>query len=164
MLKDNPSGARMVLREQRTRDFVEEVLIAYPQTKGDDRQLRQRVDWLIANRRGLRIGWTKFQVLRSLPSPDTICRRRRDLQKEQRDRVRIIIAAKHPEYCKDELDNALNEALNGDLKDFGEEHNIQPTERTRNKRARKEEAERHAFGKGLTLNDWTNGEDFEGYR
>jgi hypothetical protein len=153
---DHPSGALMIEHYDHAADknMVDNLLRTRPSTKGDDRILLALM-W-----RELGITFKgSFEKLRTMPSPDSVIRRRRELQSEQRERVRCAIFARHPEYIKEDLDRALIIALDGDLLEWGETRNIQPTERTRAKRGRREEAMRNNYSNGATLNDWENGDD-----
>jgi hypothetical protein len=155
---DNPSGALMIEHYDNAADknMVDSLLKSRPSTKGDDRILLA----LMWRKLGITFKGS-FKKLRTMPSPESIMRRRRELQAEQRERVRDAIFARHPEYVKDDLDRALAQALDGDLSEYGEPCNIQPTARTRAKRGRREEAMHNNYGGGATLSDFLNGDDAE---
>ena len=76
---DNPSGALMVSRKVRIKDKVKAILEDYPSTRGDDRLLQYR---FLEKYSPVKLAFHEFEELRRLFSPETLPRRRRELQKE----------------------------------------------------------------------------------
>ena len=87
----HPTGAKMVARTERVKDRVEKILKEWPSTRGDDRLLQWRY---LRAYTGVRLSFSQFESLRIMPSPETITRRRREIQAENEElkpttRVRI---------------------------------------------------------------------------
>lgn len=151
-MRDNPSGAKMLERTIKVKSQVKDILETYPATKGSDMLVIYR--WLRRYYPHIQIKPTEFKELFLIPSFETVRRRRQELQHEQRERIRTMLFQRHPEYNALRLSEELDRTLNGALDEFGEV-NIQPTNRTRRKRARRETAFRDNFGRGeVTLADF----------
>lgn len=123
---DDPSGAQMVARTEKVKDRVAHLLKTYPQTKGDDLQLIWKYYQKYTD---VRISFQNFKSLLMCPSPETIRRRRQELQQPERQAV-----------ANGEISLADCQYL--------------PRERTERKRHNYKEALKHYYGKGLTLNDF----------
>jgi hypothetical protein len=150
--KPIPTGAEMLETLSTAKEQVKEILETYPQAKGDDNLLLWKFYGRYSN---IRISFKMFEQLRMAMRAETITRARRMLQMEQRDRVESIIRQQNPAFTDEDIKIALNEALKGSLVEYGEEKNIQPTERVRRKRNKREAAYKNALGEGTTLNDYT---------
>jgi hypothetical protein len=81
MIEDeaHPSGATMIKRACRIKDKVKDILERYPQTKGDDLQLTWRYYMEYTE---VRLSFQTFKALLLCPAPETLSRRRRELQHE----------------------------------------------------------------------------------
>lgn len=73
----NPTGEQMLERGLKVKDRVAWILKRYPQTKGDDLQLVWRYYKAYTN---IRIKFVDFKELLMSPAPETIRRRRQELQ------------------------------------------------------------------------------------
>ena len=127
----------MLERTKRMKDYVREILISTPRTRGDDLQL-----WLavlkhhywrlvkVQTRGGsLSIMFSHFQHSFLVPMPESIRRRRQEIQAAEK--------------AKKEAGQPYDPKL-------------LPTERVERKRERNELAHEHYFSKGLTLMDYEN--------
>jgi hypothetical protein len=123
---DNPTGAMMVQRTEKVKDRVAYILTQYPQTRGDDLQLVWRYYQLYTN---VRIKFSDFKALLMCPAPETISRRRRELQESERKAVE-----------------------NGEI--LLSDTNYLPREKTIKKREDYRMATSHYYGKGMTLGDY----------
>lgn len=81
---DDPTGAEMVERTEKVKDRVKHIITEYPQTKGDDLQLVWRYYQVYTN---VRIKFSVFKDLLMCPSPETIRRRRQEIQAIERNSV-----------------------------------------------------------------------------
>ena len=77
MNNPTPSGSQMLARSEKVKDRVAWLLKRYPQTKGDDLQLVWRYYKAYTN---IRIKFVDFKELLMSPAPETIRRRRQELQ------------------------------------------------------------------------------------
>ena len=123
---ENPTGALMVNRAEKVKDRVAYILTQYPQTRGDDLQLVWRYYQLYTN---VRIKFSDFKALLMCPAPETISRRRRELQEPERAAVE-----------KGEIELSETRYL--------------PREKTEKKREDYRTATSHYYGKGMTLGDY----------
>ena len=80
-MNDNPTGEQMLERGLKVKDRVAWLLKRYPQTKGDDLQLVWRYYQHYTN---IRIKFSDFKELLMSPAPETIRRRRQELQQPER--------------------------------------------------------------------------------
>lgn len=126
-----PSGATMVLRTEKVKDRVKHILTMFPQTKGDDLQLMWRYYQLYTP---IRIKFSTFKELLMCPSPETIRRRRQEIQAPERKAVE-----------------------NGEIK--LEDTNYLPRGKTIVKRQDYRQAMKNYYGKGLTLADYIGGSE-----
>lgn len=78
----HPSGELMFTRTISCRNLVKQVMISYPSTRGDDRLLTYRVWRACGLRLTTRQYGVLFELLRRSWSPETITRRRREIQAE----------------------------------------------------------------------------------
>lgn len=137
MNNPNPSGATMIERNETHHEMVLERLRAVPRTRGDDLQL-----WLAVLRKyywryvkvqtrdgSLSIMFSHFSHSFYIPMPESIRRRRQEIQSEEK--------------AKKKMGKEYDEKL-------------LPTERVQRKRERNELAHTHRFGTGnMTLEDFS---------
>lgn len=81
-MTDNPSGATMVKRTVPVKKRVESLLEQFPECRGDDMQLAYRY---YKRYSGIRITFSDFKSLRTAVRPETISRRRREVQAARSD-------------------------------------------------------------------------------
>lgn len=94
-MNDNPTGDQMFKRTERIKDMVKQILIDYPQTRGDDTllyiTLLRKYYWRIVkvNTRngGLVIDYGQFGNVFYTPSHETARRRRQEIQSEERHKL-----------------------------------------------------------------------------
>lgn len=102
-----PSGEKMLARTEKVKDRVKEIYIIFPSTRGDDRLLIKR--YLDRFCPQVRLSAKQFELLRTIPSFETIRRRGQELRAQYSDlqptkrvqhkRYRREIAFQH--YYKD---------------------------------------------------------------
>lgn len=83
MNNPNPSGAEMLGKTVRVKDNVKEIYLCYPSTRGDDRLLIKR--YLDTFCPQVRLTAKQFELLRTIPSFETIRRRGQELRREYPD-------------------------------------------------------------------------------
>jgi hypothetical protein len=103
----NPTGKEMLEKTEKVKDRVKEIYIIFPSTRGDDRLLIKR--YLDRFCPQVRLSAKQFELLRTIPSFETIRRRGQELRAQYSDlqptkrvqhkRYRREIAFRH--YYKD---------------------------------------------------------------
>ena len=78
---DFPTGKEMFDKTKKVKDMVEEVYIKYPSTRGDERLLVWRFLRMFCPQ--VKLTFSQFEALRSIPSFETIRRRGQELRHDK---------------------------------------------------------------------------------